>query len=185
MNLILVVGMTGQGKTKWTSQMLGNGFKPNPNNPRKSLQIISDRSRRQYIFDINNEYIFPDDLKYSPQMRHIAADKKKFTEICKTLKNTNIVFEDATGFLRGRMQETWMQLIYGKIHTGNNFIVLFHSLRAIPPELMSVANLVVLFRTIDNIDEVNHKFRNNVLTAAYKELQSSSKKQFIQIKLIN
>lgn len=187
MNLILVIGHTGQGKTPWVSNMMGNGHKPNPANTLKSIQTISPTSKRQYVFDINNEYDFTSDhtrIQNVQQLRHIAGDRKQFAQVCKTLKNYNIVFEDATGFLRGRMHETFMQLIYGKIHTGNNFVVLFHSIRSVPPELMSVANLIVLFPTVDNADEVDRKFRNPTLTAAYHQLHKEPNKKPLLIKLI-
>lgn len=182
MNLILVIGTTGKGKTPWVSSKMRNGYKPNPKNANKSIQTVSSKSLRQYVFDINNEYLFPLDNKILPQMRHINADVRYFMATCKTLRNTNIIFEDATGFLRGKQTASFIQLVQGKIHTGNNYIILFHSINRVPPELMELSNLIVLFPTVDNVEVVDKKFKNPTLNAAYLELRKNPSKKFLTIK---
>ena len=163
MYLFLIVGHTGQGKTTFVKDFV-NG-------------------KNQYIFDINNEYDLPTDTAIFPQMRHVQMDVKKYVEVVQKLKNTNIVFEDATGFLRGRQSAEFMRLIVAKRHTGNNFLLLFHSVNRIPPELMEMANFVVLFKTVDNIDSMK-KFNNATLTANFTELQTMPKFSKKIIKLI-
>jgi len=184
MNLILVIGAAGQGKTKWVSSNLGNGYKPNPFNKLKSIQVITNRSLKQYIFDINNEYEFPADNKILPQIRHIDGDVNTFLSNVKKLKNTNIVVEDATGYFRGKQSAILIRQIVNRKHTGNNFIILFHSINRIPPELMEMAELVVLFRTVDNIENIDKKFKNQILNNAFFELKRNNKIEFLKIKLI-
>jgi ABC-type sugar transport system ATPase subunit len=185
MNLILVVGHTGQGKTPWVSKAMRNGYKPNPNNANKCVQIVSNDSLRQYVFDINNEYLYPEDSgEVKPQMRNIDGDVKKFLDTCKNLKKTNIIFEDATGFFRGKQSAQLIRLIVAKMHSGNNFILLFHSVNRVPPELMELANLLVLFRTVDNLETVEKKFKNKTINAAMQRLIENKKINHLLIKLL-
>ena len=106
MYLILVVGHTGQGKTTWVRDYI--------------------KGKKKYVFDVNNEFQdLPTDSQYKEEMRHTELNIKKFVEVCKTLKNTCCVFEDATGFFRGRQSEDVSRMLVAKRHTGNNYIILF------------------------------------------------------------
>lgn len=182
MNLILIIGRTGEGKTPWVSQQMANSFRPNPANPNKSIQTVSSASKKQYVFDINNEYDFSTDQKYSPQMRHTGGDQKRFIEVCKTLRNTNIIFEDASGFLRGRQDKEFARLLYQKKHSGNNYVILFHSIERVPPEIMETAELIVLFRTGDNLESINKKFHSEKLNFAFLTLQKNPATKFLKLK---
>jgi len=164
MNLILIIGHTGQGKSTYLQKFIAG--------------------RKQYIFDVNNEYNLPDDLQVRPQMRNRDLNVNRFLSICKGLKNYNICFEDATGFLRGKQQKELSQLIVAKRHTGNNFIFLFHSINRVPPELMEMSNYVILFKTNDNIDLIDRKFKNEKLNNAFLQLQKMKNHSFIEINTI-
>ena len=164
MYLFLIIGHTGQGKSTWV---------------KKSIE-----GKSVYVFDINNEYDYPPDRAgMFSKMRHVDADINKFIEITKKLKNTNIVFEDATGFLRGKQGAPLMRLIVSKRHTGNVFFIFFHSINRVPPELMELSNYVVLFKTIDNIDSLK-KFNNPILDKNFLELQREPQFSFKIIQLI-
>lgn len=165
MNLILIIGHTGQGKSTLVKKMIAG--------------------KRQYIFDVNNEYSLPPDTgNILPQMRDTTLNVNRFLSVSKKIRNTNIVFEDATGFFRGKQSKELMQQIVAKRHTGNNFIILFHSINRVPPELMEMANFVFLFKTIDNIDIVDKKFKNPVLTKSFLELKNKQQFSHLKIKLI-
>lgn len=164
MFLILVIGHTGQGKSTWLKKFIAN--------------------KRQYIFDVNNEYNLPEDIQIRPQMRNRDLNVNRFLGICKGLKNYNICFEDATGFLRGKQQKELSQLIVSKRHTGNNYIFLFHSINRVPPELMEISNYIILFKTNDNIDLIDRKFKNDKLNKAFLQLQKMKDHSFIEINTI-
>ena len=165
MYLIPVIGHTGQGKTVWTKKFI--------------------EGKRQYIFDVNNEYKdLPLDNIISPKMRNISLDKEHFVRVCMQLNNTNCVVEDATGFLRGKIESDFSKMLAAKRHKGNNYILLFHSINRVPPEIMEMANYVTLFKTNDNIDTVEKKFRNDNLTAKFLALQKMKQHSFFEIKLI-
>lgn len=166
MNLITVIGATGQGKTTLVNKMI--------------------EGKNQYVFDVNNEYKnLPDDRqKFVSQMRNVDMDIKRFISNCSRLRNTNIVFEDATGFLRGRQGEQMARLMVAKRHTNNNYIILFHSINRVPPEIMEMSNFVLLMRTRDNANVIQQKFDNEQLTEAFLKLQNLPKFSYIKINMI-
>lgn len=171
MYLFLLIGHTGQGKTTFLNkELLKNNAAKNPLNTIKNVYSLTAESKKQYIFDVNNEYILPTDINTQNFMRHTECDINIFIENCKKIRGYNVVIEDATGFLRGRQSATFARLLTGKIHTQNNYIILFHSINRVPPELMEMANFVILFKTVDGVDNLK-KFKNENLTNAYLRLQ--------------
>lgn len=175
MNLITVIGHTGQGKSNYINNiLLGNTVNKNGVTG-LDYYTISAKSKRQYIFDVNNEYQFPVDTQLLPIMRNVSLDEKYFFSTCSKLRNTNIVFEDATGFLRGRQAPDWIRLIQKKRHDKNNYIVLFHSIENVPPEIMRLSNYIVLFKTADNLNAIEKKFNNPRINAAFLRLQKAKK----------
>ena len=184
MYLILLIGHAGQGKSTYlNNEFLKNVASKNPLNPIKNIYTLSAASKKQYVFDVNNEFVLPNDINRSNFMRHTECDINKFVKICGEIKGYNIVIEDATGFLRGRQSATFARLLTGKIHQQNNYIILFHSINRVPPELMEMANYVVLFKTVDNIDNLK-KFKNENLTKSFLELQQKKDYEKKIIKLI-
>lgn len=169
MYLILVAGQTGQGKSHWVNQYLQN--QSSLQNGRVIIRPTAN-SLRQYVFDINNEYAFPDDSAIRPVMRHTASNEDVFFNTARGLKNYNIVFEDATGFLRGIQSKSLIRMIQAKRHTGNNWILLFHSLARIPPELMEFSNYLILHKTGDNERKLLSKFDNEQLIEAFNKVQA-------------
>lgn len=182
MNLILIVGGTGQGKSYFTNTKLLFNEVRKVNG--KDRYFISPKSRRQYIFDLNNEYELPGDNITAPFMRHIACDEKFFTAKCKTLMNSNIVFEDASGFLRGRQSAPMARLIVQRRHSNNNYIILFHSINRIPPELLEYANYLVLFKTGDNLKDIDNKFKNPLINSMFLTLQKAKNNTHILKRLL-
>lgn len=165
MYLILVIGHTGQGKTTWVNNFIKN--------------------KKQYVFDVNNEYRnLPADNRVLPAMRNTDMNVRRFLEISKGLRNYNIVFEDATGFFRGKQSADLIKQIVGKRHTGNNFLILFHSINRVPPELMEMSNYVILFKTNDNFEIVEKKFKNPVITSTFLKLQKMKQYSYFEIKTI-
>jgi hypothetical protein len=182
MNLILICGGTGQGKSHYTNtNLLFNEVKKIGG---KDYYFRSARSRNQYIFDINNEYQIPDDLTLSPICRHVACDDKVFTENCKRLRNTNIVFEDASGFLRGKQSKEIARLIVQRRHVNNNYIILFHSINRIPPELLEYCNYFILFKTGDNLKDIDNKFKNPLINQMFLTLKDKKNHSHLMKKLL-
>ena len=167
MYLILMIGHTGQGKTTKATELIKN--------------------KRCYIFDVNNEFknLPIDTGAVYPQMRNVNLDLKYFVTTCEKLNNTNVLIEDATGFLRGKQSDTFSRLLVKKRHQRNNYIILFHSINRVPPELMEMSNFIYLFKTNDNFKIVDSKFRNQALNDAFLKLQKMPKFSFLKIKTID
>lgn len=182
-NLILIAGGAGQGKSFLVNEtLLKNNIQKD--SAGKDFYTLSPQSKNQYIFDLNNEYRLPDDNILRPQMRHTRCDEIFFIETCRKLRNTNIVFEDATGFLRGRQKKEIAQLIVQRRHAKNNYIILFHSIIRIPPELMEYANYFILLKTGDNIRAIEQKFDNPEIIKMFQIVSASKKRISIQKKLL-
>lgn len=181
-NLILIIGGTGQGKSHYTNtQLLLNDVKKV--NGRDNY-FITPRSRKQYVFDINNEYQLPDDFNTRPFMRNKNCDDKQFILNCKKITGTNIVFEDASGFLRGKQSKEIIRLIVQRRHSNNNFIILFHSINRVPPELLEYCNYIILFKTGDNLKDIDTKFKNPTLNNMFLTLKDKKDHTHILKKLL-
>ena len=167
MYLILFIGHTGQGKSTLAQKLV--------------------KEKKIYVFDVNNEYkhLPIDTGAIYPKMRNIDLDLKKFITNCEKLKNTNILIEDATGFLRGRQSAEFSRLLVKKRHQQNNYIILFHSINRVPPEVMEMSNFIYLFKTNDNFDIVDKKFKNQQLNNAFLRLQKMPKYSFLKLKTID
>jgi len=184
MNLIIICGGTGQGKSKLTNEkLLGNEVFRNTMQGKDNYRI-THKSKNQYIFDLYNEYQLPTDQILRPQMRNVDCDEKKFINNCANLRNTNIVFEDASGFLRGRQEKMLARLIVKRRHVNNNWIILFHSIANVPPELMRYCNYLIIFKTNDNAREIENKFNNPLINEAFEKLTKMPQHSFIQLKLL-
>lgn len=146
-NLILVIGGTSSGKSPFVKSFI--------------------RGKNCLVFDYQNEYgimnkygqknidVLNED--YTQNRSKIFCEASEFLSIIKTKRNTNIVWEEATGFFAGRIGKDLVQLILSKAHTGNNFIFIFHSVQRIPKAIIEFANVVVLFRTGDQFEDVKKK----------------------------
>ena len=149
-----VIGMRGQGKSTFIKKMIEG--KPN------------------YIFDVQNEY---QDFNPAPHL-----DRNLFISECVSYTDTFCIFEEATGFFKGRLNETTDRMILGARHTNNRYIFCFHSIRAVPPGIMAMVNFVVLFKTLDEPDEVKRKYSR--LFKPYLELIKKPKYSYLILKLI-
>ena len=136
----IVIGAPGMGKSPFVKSMI--------------------EKRRCLVFDVANEY--GERVKYKGQTpinlttdtkqirsRFIKMDLKGFVEACKTKRDTVCVFEEATGFMQGMLQLEVTQLMIGRLHTGNTYVFVFHSINSVPPRVLEMSNFVVLFRTND------------------------------------
>lgn len=173
MNLILIIGMTGQGKSP------------------KILELIE--GKKCFVYDVNNEYgkrtKYPgqtpvnlsDDVN-AERARYTAMDKKEFIQMCMNKTETICVLEDATAFFRGAQSEQVMLMVTRKLFNRNDYVFVFHSINRVPPFFMELANYVILFKTNDEITNVERKYKT--ILPAFLELQQAPPKSFKLIKLI-
>ena len=164
--LILVIGGTGQGKSTFLKKAIEN--KP------------------CIVYDVQGEYSYlPTDVN-SPQSRFFNSDPHKFIELCKLKHNGTIcIFEEATGFFRGRSSKEMMQLILSKRHPvdkgGRNLIFVFHYIQAVPPSIINMCDEVILFKTSDELNLFKTKFPR--LIQPFLKVKQMQKYQSLRIKL--
>jgi hypothetical protein len=179
MNLYIVCGAPGMGKSPFIRKLIGDDSTAYKN--------------RCFVFDIANEY--GQRVKYAGQKplnlsnnandlrcRYIGTDLKKFIEICDKKKDTICVFEEATGFFQGMVSKETTRLIINRYHTGNTYCFIFHSINSIPPRIMEIANYVVLFKTNDEAEKVYSKYSR--LGSHFDHLQSEPNGTCQYIKLL-
>ena len=173
MYVITVIGGAKQGKTPFIKSYINN----------------SDC----LIFDVQNEY--GEKVKYAgqqkygldtnnlkPRSRVTELDVNKFIDLCNTKKNTVCVFEESTMFFQGMTGETMRKLIFSKAHTGNVYVLVFHSINAVPPRIMEATDFVVLFKTNDEEKTVEKKFPR--LLQHFHKLRTAKDGQHIKIKML-
>ena len=167
-SMYIIIGAPGEGKTPFCKKMIGGADTGVP--PRRCL-----------IFDINNEY--GPRSKYAGQTpfnithntrdiraRYIGDDINQFLHIARTKIDTVVVMEEATAFFEGKTSQLTRRLIINRYHTRNVYLFLFHSVNAVPPRIMEIANYVVLFKTNDERDTVYRKYSR--LGPYFEDLQS-------------
>src|SRR5689334_2581586 len=126
---VIVVGMMGEGKTVFIKSFI--------------------KDKKRFVFDVNNEYIdLPVDYRL-PASRMIDLDHKIYIKRCMMKRDTCCVFEDATGFVEGRLSDDIRKVLVSKRHTRNVNIFVFHSILSIPPRLLQLSDYVIMFKTGD------------------------------------
>jgi hypothetical protein len=170
---ILVIGMTGQGKSPFIQKYI--------------------EGRNCFVFDVQNEYgerpKYPGGRVFNlsnnlnaPRARQIDFNVSGFLQNCLKKKNTVCVFEEATIFFKGNTSELTRRVMISRLFTNNVSVFVFHSIRNVPPDIMSLINIVVLFKTGDQYGEVKYKYPS--LYPYYMRLKKAPKGSKFIIKTI-
>lgn len=173
MSMYIVMGAPGMGKSPFAQAMI--------------------KERKCLVFDINNEYgprtKYPGQVPIGlssdirqPRCRYIGYDIKAFTLLAMSKTNTVVIMEEATAFFRGKQSQETSKLIIGRIHTGNTYVFLFHSINRVPPELMEIADIAVLFKTNDEEKTIMRKYPR--LFIPYTKLRTCKSGDNFIIKMI-
>lgn len=160
---ILVIGMTGQGKSTFVKNYIAG--------------------RNCCVFDVQNEYVeLSATDKRATRYRNTTCNIKSFIADCKMRRNTVCVYEEATGFFQGAMAEDVRQQMISKRHTGNVNIFIFHSIASVPPRIMQLTNFVVLHKTGDEPYQVEKKYPS--LFQAFLKLKDAPQYSYEIINII-
>lgn len=173
MYVITVIGGAKQGKTPFIKNYC------------KGNNLI--------VFDVQNEYgdktKYPNQIPYNlttnnklSRSRVINLEVNEFIKICSEKKSTICVFEESTMFFQGMTGDEMRKLIFGKAHTGNVYILVFHSINSVPPRIMEATDFVILFKTNDELKTVERKYSR--LLPAFNQLQKTKDGMHIKIKMI-
>lgn len=155
---IIIVGMTGTGKTTLVKGRLKNANKNS---------IL--------LYDVNNEY------------KEIIGEQKllKFEDFAdRTTKVSNaiIVYEESTIFLSNRGSNDQVRdVLVRKRHTNNTIFFVFHSLRAVPRNIFDLSNFLILLKTNDSEDLVESKFNRPDLTSLFSAIKNHKDKHYHKI----
>jgi hypothetical protein len=176
MNTIVVIGMTGEGKSEFIKDYI--------------------QGRKCLVNDVQNEYgartkypnqkpILLSDNVRDPRSRYTGGSFKEFMKLVESKRNTICVFEEATMFLQGAISKDMYKILINKMHTGNVYIMPFHSIRKVPPGILDITNFVVLYRTADERLLVEKKYP--ALLSTFDEIKANweaMKGKYKTVKLI-
>lgn len=131
------------------------------------------------VYDVQNEYDLPywnigevPQNKFRLNPRHF--DIKDFIEIVSKSEGYTFVIEEATGIFKGSGGKAFIREILSKRHTRNNFIIIFHALHRIPPDIYEFVDILIMFKTGDLEMNIENKYPH--LIDKFRYLQSSNKK---------
>lgn len=110
-----------------------------------------------YVYDVQGQYKqYPNNkIKGLPTM-------EQFLQIVESVKNSVIVFEEATIFFsnKGRVEEI-INLLVSNFHSKNVIVFIFHSLRSVPVEIMDYIHFLHLWHTNDRVTLIRNKFKDD------------------------
>jgi molybdopterin-guanine dinucleotide biosynthesis protein len=142
MKVIAIVGKKKAGKTTLTAALIKKFSRPST-----------------YIYDINNEYTRKFNLK-NDYTGPINTDK--FLEAASKVKNSCIVFEEATSYFSSKGREAQLvDIISRSRHTNNVVILIFHSIADFPRYIYTFTDYIGLFKTNDFRSSLDQKLRKN------------------------
>ena len=153
--VIIIVGGKGTGKTTKVKELIS---KVNP----KALLLN----------DVNNEY--------SDIMKTQYFEIKDFTNLVYNAKGAVAIFEEATIFFsnRGGQTEKMKSILVRSRHTKNFIILVFHSLRSVPKDIFDLINLMIIFKTNDNISIIEKKFEMPELVECVQRIKANPNKHY-------
>jgi len=142
MKVIAIVGKKKAGKTTLTAALIKRFSRPST-----------------YIYDINNEYTRKFNLK-NDYTGEINTDK--FLQKVSQVKNSLIVFEEATSYFSSKGREAQLvDIISRSRHTNNVVILIFHSIADFPRYIYTFTDYIGLFKTNDFRSSLDQKLRKN------------------------
>lgn len=156
-SVIIVVGKRGHGKTWFVRDSVTASSLP------KSL-ILDNRHQDAYSAFTAIE---PEDLRdfRSKNGNFVLANSDiKSTylpDIVKYVRNTSVVFEDSRRFINQRPQAEIEALCIDSKQAGNDIYFTYHSWAQVPPILFDWADVLVSFKTMDDLSGLKTKLRGS------------------------
>ena len=149
--LITIIGGTNQGKSYTAKQM------------------VRDPKINLLVYDVQNGYgptsAKPGDiimnlpLDWRAKRGRFYGDTAEFLHYANHREKTTILIEEATIFFEGRTYQAMRKLIVDKWHVQNNIIIIFHTINSVPPRILEMTDIVILFKTGDDENTVKSKYR--------------------------
>jgi|SRR5690554_3295455 len=115
---------------------------------------------------------------YSSNTKELMATIQEYA------KNTFVVFEDATRYIGSKLTDDVNNFVLDSKQKNLDLVFIFHSLMSIPPDLVRVADILILFKTNEGkIPE--YKYPWPEIPIAMKELKKSSNRYMYKIIPLN
>lgn len=178
----IAIGFKGVGKTYTTKRLVESYIMNDPQTARKGRPVL--------VFDVNGEYDDftaidfdidePNELKRATEIRKIAAPGKyrivaykknkavmtpgemyaTVVTICKYYRNGLLILEDINKYMLSNVKVDIVGLLIGLRHLGNDLIIHYQSLRAIPPRMWGNMNFLRWHKQSDGIDKYKNRLDN-------------------------
>lgn len=144
--VIIIVGARGSGKSTLAKRL-----------------VAYINNERLFCYDVQNEYGL-NDFEKLPEI-------SQFIQLSLTLKFSGIIFEEATAFFpKHSIPQDMKHLLINARHDKNIVILIFHSIRSIPPDIFDLVDYVYLLRTNDTESRVMRNY--DVLFEAFQRIQA-------------
>ena len=154
MILTVVCGATGTGKSHFTKEFI-------------------KRYPLRCIYDIQNEYGLKPFNAKNNNKQFSVIDDKLFMDFTQKLRGYCFVLEECTAVLRGNVQKKFVQSVLSKRHTHNRYVLIFHAMHRIPPQIWEFCDYLVLFKTNDLEKDVKSKYPQYLQD--WKQIQNAEK----------
>ena len=107
--------------------------------------------------------------------RCFSSDTNKMmSTIQEHLQNCLIVFEDATKYVRSKLQEDVRKFVIDSKQKNLDIVFVFHSLTSVPPELAWISDLLVIKRTGEALNKsLKDKFPVSEFVPAFEKVNNS------------
>lgn len=110
--------------------------------------------------------------------------KELMTTIQTNARNTFIVFEDATRYIGSKLTDDVHNFVLDSKQKNLDLVFVFHSLMSVPPDLVRVADILILFKTNEGkIPE--YKYPWPEIPKAMKTLRQSSNRYEYKVIQLN
>lgn len=142
-------------------------------------ELLSGLNNR-FIFDINREHTELNNLAVGEQL----DDINKFFDRVKDVRNSTIVFEEATTLFKYRspMEITKLLVQSSTRHKNNNIFFVFHGLIYVPDDILTLCNYMFLKRTKGNPTSVLKKYDNYPeIIEAYQSIKNNKDFYYYEI----
>jgi len=107
------------------------------------------------------------------------------SEISKYVRNTLLIFEDATKYFGSKLTNADKAILYDTKQQNVDAIYVFHSLRKANPEIVDASDLLTLFKTADKPKRILSKYQDESMVELYEHVQAQKSKYYNATIFIN
>lgn len=120
-----------------------------------------------------NLFLYDPTGQYNDFYKKPFLDFDKFIEVCTKVSGAVIAIEEGTINIGHAPIKEVKDFCAGSMNKGNTVFMIFHSLRTVPRYIYDLSEMIVLFKTKDDLDLVMEKFKDAGLIKIFKELQKA------------